>query len=72
MSETRLPEQDDPYYDEGDDEYYDDLDCSDCDGDGYQFGEDLAEFDPFWYDAGQVYRCRNCGGSGKRKDMTIW
>lgn len=54
-------------------EEYDDgtePDCLICCGEGYLYGEDMG--DPLWYDADASYPCYSCGGSGLRKDMTVW
>jgi hypothetical protein len=70
-----MPEQQLEYeYDHDDDEYADpdELGCLICGGEGYIDGEDMAEMDPLWYDADEVYRCCSCNGTGKRKDMTVW
>jgi len=44
--------------------------CWDCGGDGYVFGSELG--DPLWYHDDELYRCPNCGGTGRKKDMTVF
>jgi hypothetical protein len=46
--------------------------CWECGGDGWVDGAELADEDPFWYDADEIYKCPNCGGSGDGKDCTYW
>lgn len=47
--------------------------CVDCDGEGYVLGEEIADYYDFgWIDPAKVYRCKNCGGSGLRKDQTVF
>lgn len=46
--------------------------CWRCAGDGYIDGAELAEEDPLWYDAEDVYTCNCCGGSGNADDCTYW
>lgn len=59
-----------------DNDYYDDdpsWDCCwRCAGDGYIDGAEMAEQDPLWYDAEDVYTCNCCGGSGNADDCTYW
>lgn len=48
--------------------------CLECHGDGWGIlGDDFSNTDPLWDGPdGQLVRCPNCHGSGKRKDMTYW
>lgn len=48
--------------------------CLECDGEGWGIlGHDFSNTDPLWDGPdGQVVRCPNCRGSGKRSDMTYW
>lgn len=50
-----------------------DADCLDCGGEGWVFGDEIASrYDAGWIDPEEAYTCRNCGGSGKARDMTVW
>lgn len=60
------PEFGDMRDDEYDDECDPEPDCLICGGDGSLEGDD-----PLW-DEGDYVRCYSCGGSGLRKDMTVW
>ena len=51
-----------------DDEPDPELECTRCGGEGRQEGNSLEEPVDEW---GEV-RCKACGGSGLRKDQTIW
>ena len=55
-----------------DDDYDGDIepDCLICAGEGFLSGADMG--DPLWYDDHKSYRCYSCGGTGLRKDMTVW
>lgn len=57
-----------------DSDYYDDdeHDCRDCHGDGWLFGEDIIGYDAFWHIPDKAYTCLNCGGSGLRRDQTVF
>jgi hypothetical protein len=44
--------------------------CRDCEGEGWVWGDTLG--DPLWYVEDELYKCRNCGGSGLAADMTSW
>jgi DnaJ-class molecular chaperone len=44
----------------------DDLDCLWCVGEGWVEGNESG------WDDGDCVRCPSCGGSGLRKDMTLW
>lgn len=48
--------------------------CLECHGEGWGIlGDDFSNIDPLWDGPdGQVIRCPNCHGSGKRSDMTYW
>lgn len=50
----------------------DDDRCQTCGGYGVEYGEDLIEEDPLWWQPGDVIKCRNCGGSGKARDQRYW
>ena len=61
-------------------EMYGDDDCDDgsradcwrCGGEGYIDGEEMAEYDPLWYDSSEIYECNCCGGSGSADDCRYW
>lgn len=50
------------------------VDCLECRGEGWGvLGDDFSNTDPLWDGPdGQIVRCPNCHGSGKRSDMTYW
>jgi transposase len=46
--------------------------CMTCGGDGFEDGDSLMEEDPLWWEGVDFIPCRNCGGSGLRKDQTCF
>lgn len=66
--EERMSDPDDYDHDDYDSEI--EPDCLICGGEGFLSGEDMG--DPLWYDDAKLYRCYSCGGTGLRKDMTVW
>lgn len=57
----------DEYEDEYEDDYYGDLHCLHCCGEGMVENDDPIQRGPAAY-----LKCFSCGGTGKRKDMTVW
>ena len=51
-----------------DEDFMDSLDCTHCGGSG----ECDANADPLWDCDDRLHPCHACGGSGKRRDQTIF
>jgi hypothetical protein len=49
-----------------------DLECTKCGGEGCFWGAEAIGFDPVNDDPDALYDCAACGGTGHRKDQTIW
>lgn len=49
-------------------DFMDDLDCTHCNGEGTEWGDEKGG-DFGWYDPNKLYPCFACNGSGKRRDQ---